>query len=411
MITPRLKKTFAQPLRRVSAGVADTVPRLSDSALGAGDRWVFSAGFNVDVALGDTTRVDEELHDLARLRQAGCRICLLSHHGTKSGTLAPIAEYISERLGHEILFHPDCHGDDARAAVDRLEDGQFMLLGNTRQHPGEERADPALSQIFASYGDRVAIGGFSKAHRSHASNVGILQYLPGVAARSLIEATAALAPWSGRDCTRLSVAALGGDKPEKTTVGLAYLLNTYDYIMIGGAVLNLLLKAKGISIGHSITSENGSAPPLHVMQACIARSDSHKILLPEAVLVGENPEAELQQIPFGHPIPDTHAIYDYLPGKLTSSVLARLSSDGGRLLVAGPPGLVSYGHRTAALHIETALAAPDVDGIVLGGDSANECKHDGMISSGGGAALTYLAQNTTAVIDALLNQPHLEKYP
>jgi len=110
-----------------------------------------------------------------------------------------------------------------------------VVFGNTRDHAGEEANDPELAARFALLGDQVAIGGFSKAHRSHASNVGILKHLPGCAAQSLTREITRLAPWAGTHHDTPSVAVLGGTKPEKTLLGLGCLSRTYTLVVPGAA--------------------------------------------------------------------------------------------------------------------------------------------------------------------------------
>lgn len=414
----------AAPARPPQAGTPPAsiprgVARLADMRLEHGRRWVYSAGFNVDARLRDTGRIDEEIPDLARLAAAGCRIVILAHQGSahdgSAGPLDHVAAYLSSRLGRPVGHVGSCVGTDAARAAQQLAPGEITILGNTRLEPGEQRNDPDLARIFAGYGDCAAIGGFSKAHRAHASNVGLLRWLRGYATSGLVDQIEALAPWSGRSADRLSVAALGGLKPEKTTLGLAGFLESYDHVIVGGAVLNLLLAARGVCVGHSRLSD-GSEPPLAAMRALLDGPNAAKIVTPAVLIVAPaeeagapHPASGAQRIAFGTNVPDGYAIRDWEPGPFQHMLASRLADRGGRVVIAGPPGATRLGHRVAATALAGLLETPGIEAALLGGDSALEIPHTGMassglVSSGGGAALAFLADGSTAVIDALAAQ-------
>lgn len=394
-----------------ASGIRAQVPHLGDVRLGAGDRWVYSAGFNVGADLRDTKRIDEELPDLACLVNAGCAVALLAHQGNardgSAGSLDHVAGYLQHKLGRNVGYVPQCVGDAAQKAVRELRPGEIVLLGNTRFEGGEERNDPELARIFGSYGDRAVVGGFCKAHRSHASNVGLLRWLPGFASTGLISQAEVLLPWIGKQEGCLSIAAFGGLKREKTTMGLRGLIAHYDHIIVGGAVLNLILAAQGRRLARSLLS-GGDGAPLEAMREILDGPEAHKIILPERLLaIPTDPHGRLRPgapasvIAASSDVPDNHAIVDWEPGPGHLALTARLHRDGGRLLVAGPPSAGLLGYRKAISFLEKTLRSELVDGIVLGGDSTMEIRHHGATSSGGGAALELLSRGTTAVFEAV----------
>ncbi|MEU1312704.1 phosphoglycerate kinase [Streptomyces cinnamoneus] len=378
---------------------------LSEHTVLPGERWVYSAGCNVGPALTDTDRIDTELDDLRRLAAAGARVALLSHQGSaKDGTarhLEYLADYLGERLGRKVLYFPECATDPARRRAAQLRDGEIVLFGNVRLDAREEHGDRELAAALARLGDRVAIGGFSKAHRRHASNVGILDFLPGYAAASLVRETELLRPWrAGRRAATGSVAVLGGVKPEKTTVGLESLTRTYDLVIPGGAVLNTILAVLGHAVGDS---ELGADPErcAAATRAVLARSNRARIHLPRTVVIA-GPAGATRTVPVEDGVPDGWAVVDFHLEEWAVDAVRQ----AGRVLVAGTPGRHTEGNHRAAAAVLGARAPGDPATLLLGGDTVAELPWTGPRSTGGGSALHYLADGTCAVILALESNRH-----
>ncbi|WP_067475330.1 phosphoglycerate kinase [Nocardia amamiensis] len=379
------------------------LPRLSEQSITPGARWIYSAGFNVGPQLRDTERIDCEIADLDRLAVAGARIAILSHQGShrdgSAGSLEFVAAYLSRRLGRPVDYVAE--NDTDAAVAYPLAPGRIALFGNTRQHAGEERNDPALARRFARLGDRVAVGGFSKAHRAHASNVGLIDLLPACAADSFLDEIDALTPWTGIRDDVFSVAVLGGTKPEKTLHGLAFLTQSYDLVIPGGAVLNTLLRVRGCAIG---SSELGPAPErcAEVAAEMLARRNRAAIHLPEYVLAADpiRPHSPPVLVPIADGVPAGLTIVDFL---VRPWVLERLGAPGraGRAVVAGTPSRYRDGHTRAADPILRALRDSRWRTLLMGGDTCADLPWDGPSSTGGGSALEYLATGTCAVIRAL----------
>jgi phosphoglycerate kinase len=391
-------RTIAPPVRGL-----ERVPLLHARPVVAGERWIYSAGFNVGPGLRHTDRIDEELDDLRHIAGAGGRVAILSHHGDRDQELDFVAAYLSRRLARPVRYVGACASADAVRAAAALADGEICLFANTRRHAGEELGDPELALAFARLGDLVAVGGFSKAHRAHASNAGLIGLRPAFAARSLVRAAERLAPWAGVDEDRRSVAVIGGAKPEKVLSGLAGLARTYDAIIPGGVVLNTLLRARGVDVGGSLL---GTRPDECVAAAreILDSSPRAALHLPSRVLVARRRPAASRlaaAAPAGRDVPVTHAIVDTVIEGPAEHCLRRLVAGGGRALIAGPPGLAGSGFPTATERVARALGGPRVECLMLGGDTAAEVPPCGIRSSGGGAALQYLTEGTTTVFDAL----------
>ncbi|MFE5219363.1 MULTISPECIES: phosphoglycerate kinase [unclassified Streptomyces] len=386
---------------------ARKTPRsLLDRRIVHGERWIFSAGFNVASGMPDTSRIDTELADIARLADAGARVAVLSHQGRqKDGSaqhLGDVAAYLGGRLGRNVVYVPENTTDTAVEHSRVLAPGDVVLFGNTRHHPGEEANDPQLAARFARLGDAVAVGGFSKAHREHASNVGLLKHLPGWAAHSLLVELEQLSPWSGADPSVPSLAVLGGVKPEKTLIGLHGFSSTYDVVVPGGAVLNHVLRARGYQVGDS---ELGEQPERCAKAtAKIMNSSAACIHVPSRVVIARRSGdsfTETREISVADGVPPGFAIVDFRLEPWLTDLMREFGNSGCRAVMAGTPSLHLQGFRHASTQLLGWASAPGVKAILLGGDTVSELPFDGPTSTGGGSALCYLGEADLPVLRAL----------
>ncbi|PKW16309.1 phosphoglycerate kinase [Saccharopolyspora spinosa] len=379
---------------------------LSQQEIRCGQRWIYSAGFNVGRALADTGRIDEELPAIERLLDAGARVAVLSHQGNgvdDANELDFVADYIADRLGRTVGYFPGNATPDAVDRAHALRAGEAVVFGNTRKHAGEMTNSAELAGRFAALGDCAAIGGFSKAHRAHASNVGLLGHRPAFAADSLVHETGLLAPWAGSSDELYSVAVLGGVKPEKTAIGLEHLTATYDLVIPGGAVLNNLLRALGHDIGSSTV---GSRPEkcLQVSRNVLNRANRAELHIPDEVVIARptgRDFADARTIPVSRGVPSDYAIVDFVLAPWVCAKLDHLTSHGGRAFIAGTPARYTEGFTRASDALLGALGHDRVNALLLGGDTTADLPWNGTKSTGGGSALHYLAYGTCPVFDAL----------
>ncbi|WP_051835429.1 phosphoglycerate kinase [Streptomyces sp. NRRL S-481] len=380
------------------------VPLLSAQRITAGERWIFSAGFNVDAALTSTGRIDSELDDLRRLAGAGARVAVLSHQGSHHNDTATaldhVAGHLSRRLGRQVRYVPENASDAAVRAAEALAPGEIAVFGNTRHHAGEERGDPELARRFALLGDMVAVGGFSKAHRAHASNTGVLRLLPGHAARSLVTEVRLLAPWARPEEGVFRAAVLGGRKPEKTLVGMVHAMRTFDLVVPGGVVLNTVLRALGHDLG---SSELGSKPDvcLEAVRGVLDAPAKARLHVPRTVWVapvdGRRLVGEARPVAVADGVPTGHAVVDFELEPWAVELLA----GAGSAVLAGTPSRYLDGQVRSANAVLSALSRTPGPALLLGGDTVAELPWRGAVSTGGGSALQLLATGTCAVLDAL----------
>lgn len=389
--------------------------RFSEQYVKPGDRWIYSADFNVKSVPHE--RVDAEAPDIAAISDKGGITCILAHEGRygKTRSLEFVAQYLSEKLGKNVHYFPENATEAAQKFADTLKPGDIAVMGNTRMNSGEERNDLVLAAEYAMLGQQVVIGGFGKAHRKNASNVGILECRRGYIASTHDDEMAQLELWAGPQPDTYSVAVLGGMKKEKITEGLLGFAPHYDAIIPGGIVLNALLKHKYGDIGDSKVDDGGKTFESEIEQAVKQYGD--KIILPTEVIIAQKDGdrwTNFGRINLTHfeRVPEGCAVVSYPMHFDAQCALARVAQYKGRLVVAGTPDIPELAESKASKQLQYWLKQIGPNALILGGDSAQElCAEQACVSSGGGSALTFLTTGTTAVYDALKEDAKIRGRP
>ncbi|MFL5145347.1 MAG: phosphoglycerate kinase, partial [Microvirga sp.] len=246
--------------------------RTLDQADLNGKRVLVRVDLNVPMENGrvtDATRIERILPTLQEISDKGGKAILLAHFGRPKGrdpkeSLRPIAEVLSRHLGRPVAFAEDCVGDTAARAVSALNDGDVLLLENTRFHPGEEKNDPAFVQELAKLGDLYVNDAFSAAHRAHASTEGLARALPSYAGRTMQAELDALT--KGLETpTRPVIAIVGGAKVSTKIDLLENLVARVDALVIGGGMANTFIHAMEIEIGKSLAEKDLAATALRIL--------------------------------------------------------------------------------------------------------------------------------------------------
>ena len=225
-----------------------------------GRRVLLRADLNVPVrdgAISDLTRIERLSPTIRELSKAGARVVVCSHFDRPKGrpvpamSLRPMAEALARVLGRPVAFAPDCVGPSAAAAVAALDDGDVLVLENTRFHPGEEANDPAFAASLAANADLFVNDAFSAAHRAHASTEGVAHLLPSCAGRLMQQELEALDAALGNP-QRPVMAIVGGSKVSTKLELLGNLVGKVEFLVIGGAMANTFLAAQGTAVGRSL---------------------------------------------------------------------------------------------------------------------------------------------------------------
>ncbi len=391
-----------------------------DAEVKRGERWIFSADFNVKDTV-NPYRVDEEVDDVLKISNAGGISIILAHEG-RYGTaksLEFVANYLTEKLQRKVHYYSNPvygqaigflkNADAAIEFTEKMKPGEIVLMGNTRQNEGEDCNSPELAYLYAHLGDKIVAGGFGKAHRRNASNNGILDYRSGYLSTSQEQQMQKIQRWSGRS-SDYSVAVIGGMKKEKITQGLLGFAEIYDHIIPGGIVLNTILKLKYGDIGRSKIDDDGKTFEKEVEKALEKYSD--KIIVPKEVIAASQTDKGFEYVgrinlsQFGT-MPDGCMIVSYVMPSDATFALAKVAQDKGRLVVAGTPDIpnLRYGnmcYSIASNQLNSWLPQIGNNALILGGDTARDIdSKNAVISTGGGSALMYLAVGTTHVYEKL----------
>ncbi len=386
----------------------------------AGRRVLLRGDLNVPVAGGrptDATRIERLAPTIRELRKAGARVVVMSHFGRPKGkcvpemSLRPMAPALSAALGGApVAFAPDCVGADAAGAVDGLAPGGVALLENLRFHPGEEANDPGFAAELAKSGDVYVNDAFSAAHRAHASTEAIARLLPAVAGRAMQAELEALS--SALETPAHPVLALvGGAKVSSKLAVLGNLAGRVDAIVIGGAMANTFLHARGVDVGISLC-EKELAGSVREIEAR-AKAAGCEIVLPVDALVAAKLQAGAESaIVAIDAVPADRMILDVGPGSI-ADLNARLG-DCATLLWNGPLGAFEvppFDTGTVAVAREAArlTRAARLVSVAGGGDTVAALNHAGVagdftyVSTAGGAFLEWLEGKTLPGVAVLGN--------
>ena len=374
-----------------------------------GKRVLVRCDFNVPLKEGvitDENRLVAALPTIKKLIGDGGKVILCSHLGKPKGepkpelSLAPVAKRLTELLGQEVKFaaDPEVVGPNAKAAVEAMNDGDVVLLENTRYRAEETKNGEAFSKELASLCDVFINDAFGTAHRAHCSNVGVTKYVDTAVVGYLMQKEIDFLGNAVNNPVRPFVAILGGAKVADKLNVINNLLEKCDTLIIGGGMAYTFIKAQGGKVGISLVDDSKLDYCLDMMKK--AEELGKKLLLPIDTVAADgfpNPidaEIETMIVPT-NAIPDDKEGLDI--GPKTRELFADAVKNAKTVVWNGPMG-VSENPCLAAGTIAVAKALADTDAttIIGGGDSAAAVNNLGFgdkmthISTGGGASLEFL---------------------
>ncbi|MCI9049948.1 MAG: phosphoglycerate kinase [Coprobacillus sp.] len=369
----------------------------------AGKTVLVRVDFNVprDKETGEITndnRIVAALPTLKYLLEQGPKAVVLFSHLGKVKTeedkaknnLAVVAPRLSELLGVDVKFVDCTRGEELENAVKEADNGQVILVQNTRYEKGESKNDPELGKYWASLGDVFVEDAFGSVHRAHASTAGIPAHLPS-AAGFLVEKEIAYIGKAVSNPERPMVAILGGAKVSDKILVIENLLKIADKVIVGGGMSYTFAKAQGYEVGNSLLEEDR----VQVAKDLIEKAGD-KLLLPVDTVINNafSEEGDIKVVEGD--IPEGYMGLDIGP-KSVENIKAAL--DGAKTVIwNGPMGVFEMDtFAKGTISVCEALAnLPEANTIIGGGDSAAAVMKLGYadkvshISTGGGASLEYM---------------------
>lgn len=379
-----------------------------------GKKVLVRCDFNVplkDGAITDETRIVAALPTIEYLINNGAKVILCSHLGKPKGepkpelSLAPVAKRLSEKLGKEVVFASDAEvvGENAKKAVAQMNDGDVVLLENTRYRAEETKNVDTFSKELASLADMFVNDAFGTAHRAHCSNVGVTESLSPAVAGYLIQKEIKYLGNAVNAPVRPLVAILGGSKVSSKISVIENLLDKVDKLIIGGGMAYTFMKAKGQEVGDSLLE----ADFVDYAKDMMAKAGD-KLVLPVDTVVAKafDNDAESKVVNEG----GIEAGWQGLDiGPKSIALFSEILKDAKTVVWNGPMGVFEMPNFAKGTNaIAQVLATLDgATTVIGGGDSVAAVNQAGLgdkmthISTGGGASLEYLEGKDLPGIAAL----------
>ncbi|MGC8534835.1 MAG: phosphoglycerate kinase [Rhizomicrobium sp.] len=356
-----------------------------------------------DGKITDTSRIDRQAPTIRELAQKGARVIVLSHFERPKGkrvagmSLGPIAPALAQAIGRPVAFADDCIGEVAQKAVSALQDGEVLLLENTRFHGGEESNDPGFRDALAALGEIYVNDAFSAAHRAHASTEGLAHVLPSAAGRAM-QAELEHLSQALEDPKHPVIAVVGGAKVSTKIAVIEHLMDKVDVLVIGGAMANTFLAAEDINVGRSLYEHDQLKTAQHIVG--LATVTGTVLILPADVVVAKEFKANA---PYrtckAREVAADEMILDIGPATLAE--FERRLHTANTLVWNGPLGAFeTIPFDAGTVHAARLVAARTRSGALLsvagGGDTVSALNHAGVgdqftyVSTAGGAFLEWL---------------------
>ena len=355
---------------------------------------IFTEGFGLD------KKEKKKIEELPEAEQSAAKAELLAKakkNDPVKFTLKPVADRLNELLGGKVAFAKDIIGEDAKAKVAALKEGEAVLLENVRFDARETKNDPEFAKELASLAEVYVNDAFGTAHRAHASTAGVAAYLPAVCGY-LIQKEISIMGKALSSPERPFVAILGGAKVSDKLNVINNLLTKVDTLIIGGGMAYTFLAAQGYSVGTSLLDSEKIDYCKDMMKK--AEEKGVKLLLPVDTTIAKDFPDPIDAPIETKVVPSNEIPADWMGldiGTKTMELYADAAKSAKTVVWNGPMGVFENPILAkGTIAVAKALAESQATTIVGGGDSAAACEQLGFadkithISTGGGASLEFL---------------------
>ncbi|MBT4384284.1 phosphoglycerate kinase [Candidatus Peregrinibacteria bacterium] len=357
----------------------------------------------------DDTRLQAALPTIKFLSENGAKVLILTHLGRPKGEIVEslrvdiIASALSKLLSKDVNKLDDCVDEVVKKQIDEMDFGDIVLLENTRFHPEEKLNDPEFSKELASLADIFVNDAFGVVHRSHASTLGVTEHLPSYAGFLLEKEIEVLSDILKAPQTPVCL-IMGGAKIDTKIGVLEKFLDKADSFLIGGALANTFIAAKGFEVGTSLFQEDKVDVAKDFMSKCEATFIPVDFVVSEEISKDAVARNLLQ-----NEATSNDKILDI--GPKTIDVFLEKIASAKTIIWNGPMGLYEFDQfAKGTLAIAQAVADSDAISVVGGGDSIDAIKNFNIpldafthVSTGGGAMLEFLEGKPLPALQALMS--------
>ncbi len=379
-----------------------------------GKRILLRVDFNVPQdeqgAITDDSRMTKALPTIQYLLEKGAKLIIMSHLGRPDGKvnenmrLTPIAKHLEVLLGKPVKKLDEAIGPSVHAEVEKLQDGEIIMLENTRFYPGEEANDPEFIKQLAELGEVFVSDGFGVSHRAHASSTGLASVLPAYAGFLIEKEMNALQPLMGEPKQPFTV-ILGGAKIKDKIGMIDQFIGKAQNILIGGGLANTFIAAQGNEVGQSLCEKDKLDLANELMKKAIL---PHQIIIATDVVIAReiSETAATETVP-ANAVPTDAKILDV--GPATVEAFTNIIKNSATILWNGPLGLTEFTpFQNGTRDVAKAVAESGAFSVLGGGDTAEVLKTLGFkdedfshVSTGGGASLEFLSGKKLPGIEVL----------
>lgn len=378
----------------------------------------FNVPLNDNQEITDDRRITAALPTIKKIVDEGGKAILMSHLGRPKGqrnekmSLKPCAVRLGELLDKEVKFAQDCVGEQVEAIVNKLQEGEVLLLENLRFYNEETKNNPEFAEKLAKLADVYINDAFGTAHRAHASTEGVTKYIETCAAGYLLQKEIDYLGKAVADPKRPFTAILGGAKISGKIDVIENLLPKVDTLIVGGGMAYTFYKAQGHEIGKSLLEEDKVDMAKNILER--VKGMDVNFLLPKDVVITKefDADAEFEVVPVDG-IPADKMGMDI--GPETQDEFRKVILESKTVVWNGPMGVFEFdnfakGTDAIANALVEATEKNEASTIIGGGDSAAAIKKAGLddkvshVSTGGGASLEFLEGKELPGVAALTDK-------